>query len=251
LDLQNQPPAVLPFDVVVLGRRSIRGFKPDPVPIALLREVIGLAIRAPSSYNTQPWRFSVITGAPLDRIRAGNVERTLGGVAPSREIRAGGEYGGTHRARQIEVAKQLFGAMGIARDDMSGRQDWALRGFRQFDAPVSVIITYDRALHGGDVAPFDCGGVANALVNAAWSRGLGCVINSQGIMQSPVVRAEAGIPDDQVIMIAIAMGWPDEAFPANAVVSNRKGVDEAAVFVGFGGEADQPAAPVKANGEKP
>jgi nitroreductase len=223
------------YDAVVLGRRSIRGFKPDPVPQAVIADVVRLAVRAPSSYNTQPWRFFVITGAPLDRIRAGNVERTLAGVAPSREIRPGDGYDGVHRARQIEVAKQLFGAMGIARDDTVGRQDWMLRGFRQFDAPVSVIITYDRALHGGDVAPFDCGGVANALVNAAWSRGLGCVINSQGIMQSPVVRAEAGIPDDQVIMIAIAMGWPDESFAANAVVSNRKTVDEAAVFVGFEG----------------
>jgi hypothetical protein len=75
--------------------------------------------------------------------------------------------------------------------------------------------------------------VTNALVNAAWSRGLGCVINSQGIMQSPVVREHAHIPDDQVIMICVAMGWPDETFPANAVVSNRKSVDEAVRFVGF------------------
>jgi hypothetical protein len=29
------------------------------------------------------------------------------------------------------------------------------------------------------------------------------------------------------------MGWPDPRFPANAVVSQRKSVDEAAVFVGF------------------
>ncbi len=221
------------YDDVVLGRRSIRGFKPDPVPQDLLKEVIALAIRAPSSFNTQPWRLYVITGEPLDRIRAGNVERNLGGVPPSREIRVGVEYAGAHRERQIEVAKQLFGVMGIERHDTQARQDWVMRGFRQFDAPVSVIVTYDHALHGGDVAPFDCGGLANALVNAAWSRGLGCVINSQGIMQSPVVREHTGIPDDQVIMIAIAMGYPDEEFPANAVVSNRKGLDEAAVFVGF------------------
>ena len=71
------------------------------------------------------------------------------------------------------------------------------------------------------------------MVNAAWSRGLGCVINSQGIMQSPVVREHAKIPDDQVIMICVAMGYPDEEFPANAVVSERKSVNEAAVFVGF------------------
>ncbi len=221
------------YDEVVLGRRSIRGFLKTPVPKDVIREIIELAMRAPSSYNTQPWNFHVIAGAPLDRIRQGNTERNLAGVPDSREFRSHGAYGGVHRERQIEVAKQLFAAMGIARDDKDKRHDWVMRGFRQFDAPVSVVVTYDRSIHGGDIGPFDCGAVTNALVNAAWSRGLGCVINSQGIMQSPVVREHARIPDDQVIMICVAMGWPDESFPANAVVSRRKSVDEAVRFVGF------------------
>jgi nitroreductase len=221
------------FDQVIRGRRSIRGYLPKPVPRALIEEILALAMRAPSSMNTQPWNFHVLTGEPLDRIRAGNTERTLAGVPHSREFRTGQPFAGAHRERQVGVAKQLFGAMGIARDDAARRHDWVLRGFRQFDAPVCVIITYDRVLDGSDDTPFDCGAVTNALVNAAWSRGLGAVINSQGIMQSPVVREHAGIPDDQVIMKAIALGWPDESFPANAVVSERKTVEEAAVFVGF------------------
>jgi nitroreductase len=221
------------YDDVVRGRRSIRGYKQQPVPKAVIKEIIEMAMRAPSSLNTQPWNFYVIAGEPLDRIRAGNTERNLAGVPSSREFRSHGEYTDQHRERQIGVAKQLFGAMGIERHDKEKRQDWVLRGFRQFDAPVSVVVTYDRSIHGGDIAPFDCGAVANALVNAAWSRGLGSVINSQGIMQSPVVREHAAIPEDQVIMISIAMGYPDDSFPANAVVSQRKSVEEAAVFVGF------------------
>jgi nitroreductase len=223
----------LSFDDVVLGRRSIRGYKPDAVPKALIKEVIAMAMRAPSSLNTQPWNFYVVGGAVLDKIRAGNTERNLAGVPSSREFRSHGEYDGAHRERQIGVAKQLFGAMGIERHDQEKRKDWVLRGFRQFDAPVSIVVTYDRSIHGGDIGPFDCGAVTNALVNAAWSRGLGCVINSQGIMQSPVVREHAGISEDQVIMICVAMGYPDDSFPANAVVSQRKSVDEAAVFVGI------------------
>jgi nitroreductase len=229
--MRVKPP--LTFDEVVLGRRSIRGYTRDPVPRALIREVIAIAMRAPSSLNTQPWNFYVVSGAPLDRIRAGNTERNLAGVPSSREFRSHGEYAGQHRERQIGIAKLLFQAMGIERHDQDKRKDWVLRGFRQFDAPVSIVVTYDRSIHGGDIAPFDCGAVANALVNAAWSRGLGCVINSQGIMQSPVVREHAKIPDDQVIMICVAMGWPDNSFPANAVVSERKSVDDATVFVGF------------------
>jgi nitroreductase len=225
----------LDFDAVIRGRRSIRGYKPDPVPRALIEEVLALAMRAPSSMNTQPYNFYVLTGEPLDRIRAGNTERMVAGVPQSREFRTGTPFAGIHRDRQIGVAKQLFAAMGIARDDADARQDWVLRGFRQFDAPVCVIITYDKVLADSDDTAFDCGAVATALVNAAWSRGLGAVINSQGIMQSPVVREHAGIADDQVIMKSIALGWPDDSFPANAVVSTRKSVDEAAVFVGFDG----------------
>ena len=221
------------YDDVILSRRSIRGYLPDPVPRALIQEVLSLAMRAPSSMNTQPWHFHVITGEPLARIRAGTTERMLAGVPQSREFRPGPAFAGAHRDRQVAVAKQLFAAMGIARDDAERRQDWVMRGFRQFDAPVCVIIAYDRAVDGSDDTPFDCGAVATALVNAAWSRGLGTVINSQGIMQSPVVREHAEIPDDQGIMKTIALGGPDETFPANAVVSERRAVNEAAVFVGF------------------
>ena len=56
-----------------------------------------------------------------------------------------------------------------------------------------------------------------------------------GVMRGfrPVVREFAGVADDPVIMKSIALGWPDETFPANAVVSERKSVAEATVFVGF------------------
>jgi nitroreductase len=221
------------FDDVILGRRSIRGYKPDPVPQALMEEILTLAMRSPSSMNTQPWNFTVVSGEVLNKIRVGNTERNVAGVPQSREFRTGSAFTGEHRDRQVGVAKQLFGAMGIERDDKEGRTDWVLRGFRQFDAPVCVIITYDRVLADSDDTPFDCGAVTTALVNAAWSRGLGAVINSQGIMQSPVVREHAGIAEDQVIMKAVAIGWPDETFPANAVVSERKSVAEAARFLGF------------------
>ena len=223
------------FDDVIRGRRSIRGYKPDAVPKALIEEILALAMRAPSSMNTQPYNFTVLTGETLDRIRAGNTERNLAGVPHSREFRIGKAFEGQHRDRQVGVAKQLFAAMDIAREDKEARLDWVLRGFRQFDAPVCIIITYDRELSESDDTAFDCGAVTTALVNAAWSRGLGAVINSQGIMQSPVVREHAGISDDQIIMKAVALGWPDDSFPANAVVSERRSVDEAAVFIGFDG----------------
>ena len=221
------------FDEVVLGRRSIRGFKSDPVPKDLIREIVHLATRAPSSMNTQPWYFHVVAGEALERIRHGNTERNLDGVPASREIRTHGPYEGVHRERQKVIAAQLFEAMDIEWADKVRRKDWVLRGFRQFDAPVSVVVTFDKTLDHNDTAIFDCGAVVNSLVNAAWSRGLGAVINGQGIMQSPVVREHARIPEDQIIMSCVAMGFPQEDFPANHVVSTRREVNEVVNFVGY------------------
>src|SRR5258708_271327 len=119
------------FDDVILGRRSIRGYKPDPVPRVLIEEIIALAMRAPSSMNTQPWNFYVLTGEPLNRIRAGNTERMVAGIPQSREFRTGQPFAGPHRDRQVGVAKQLFSAMGIAPEDKEMAQDWGLHAFRQ------------------------------------------------------------------------------------------------------------------------
>src|SRR5258707_15039635 len=101
-------PRAATFDDVVLGRRSIRGYKPDPVPKALIKEIIGLAMRAPSSMNTQPWNFYVITGEPLNRIRAGNTQRMGAGVPQSRQFRTGQVFAGQHRYRQGCVVNQFI-----------------------------------------------------------------------------------------------------------------------------------------------
>ncbi len=225
------------FDDLVRARRSIRGYKPDPVPREVIKEIIDLAVGAPSSMNTQPWHFHVVAGAALDRIRQGNTERNLAGVKPQREIPMHGAYEGVHRQRQIDVAVQLFEAMGIDRYDKERRQDWVMRGFRQFDAPVSIVVTYDKSLDpGATIAHFDLGAVTYGLVLAAWTRGLGAVINGQGIMQSAVVREHARIPEDQVIMTCVAMGYPDDTFAANEVKSLRRPADEVATFIGFDGD---------------
>jgi nitroreductase len=48
-------------------RRSIRAYKPDPVPADILREIVALGRHAPSGSNIQPWRVRVLTGARLKR----------------------------------------------------------------------------------------------------------------------------------------------------------------------------------------
>ena len=221
------------LEKVMRERRSIRGFKDEPVSKILLEDIIALANRAPSSMNTQPWHLHVLTGKPLEAVREGNTDRMLAGMTPVREIEDYAAYEGEHRKRQIEIAVQLFEAMGIRREDAERRQDWVMRGFRQFDAPVSIVVCFDRSLIKNTIAHFDTGAMTYGLVLAAWSKGLGAVINGQGIMQSSVVRQAAMIPDDQVILTCVALGWPDEDFAANSVISHRRPLENVTCFLGF------------------
>ena len=103
-----------------------------------------------------------------------------------------------------------------------------MSGFRQFDAPVCVIVTYDRVLDGSDDSPLDCGAVTTACQR--------CLVAGLGLLdQQPGHHALNGAAracrhrrsGDH------ALGWPDETFPPNAVISERKSVAEASVFVGF------------------
>jgi len=87
------------------------------------------------------------------------------------------------------------------------------------------------------------GAMTYGLVLAAWSKGLGTVmngqgimqspVNGQGIMQSPVVREAANIPEDQVILTCVALGWPDKEFVANSVVSRRRPIENVTRYLGF------------------
>ena len=155
------------LEKVMRGRRSIRGFRNEPVSKTLLEDIIALANRAPSSMNTQPWHLHVLTGKPLEAVRKGNTERMLAGMTTVRDIEDYAAYEGEHRKRQIEIAVQLFDAMGIRREDAERRQDWVMRGFRQFDAPVSIVVCFDRSLIENTIAHFDTGAMTYGLVLAA------------------------------------------------------------------------------------
>jgi nitroreductase len=223
------------FQALVNSRRSVRGFKKQPVPRAVIEAIIDDAKRAPSSMNTQPWHVHVLTGEPLEQVRRRNMEEMIAGAKAKRDIVTHGEYQGIHRFRQVEIAKKLFAAMGIARDDKPMRQDWVMRGFRQFDAPVSLVLTYDRVLDPGATCHFDLGALCYGIVLAAWDRGLGSVVNGQGITRSDIVREVANIPEDQVIMTCVALGYPDDDFAANGVKSDRSPNSD---FVRYHGFAD-------------
>ncbi|MDZ7831536.1 MAG: nitroreductase [Desulfobacterales bacterium] len=214
-------------------RRSIRGFKADPVPGVLLKEILETATRAPSALNSQPWEFAVITGPVLDQIRAANVEKLRNGapMAPD-HVAALWPKESVYRERQVELAKQIFNLMGIAREDKENRSAWQERGFRFFDAPAAIIVMTDQML--SESGPLlDIGMVVENICLAAVARGLGTCIEDQGIFYPEVIRNLAGIPETKRLIIGIAVGYPDRDHAANQLKTPRAPVDQITTWIGF------------------
>ena len=218
----------------IKSRKSIRGYKPDPVPKEVLAEILEAAIRAPSGMNTQPWEFTVVAGDVIKKIRQANIEKFSAGIMPQAEARrtGGGEsYTGIHRERQVAVAVQLFQLMGIGREDREKRTEWMKRGFRFFDAPAAIILSIDKSI--GTAAQFDIGAISQTIALVALNHGLGTCIQGQGISYPDVIRKFTGIPESKVMVICLTIGYPDWDFPANAVQSEREPVKKVTTWCGI------------------
>jgi nitroreductase len=217
-------------------RKSIRKFKPDPVPRDVLREILGIASRAPSAMNTQPWEFVVMAGEVLERVRRANLEKLHAGQAlqPEHPV-IGWPQDSVYRRRQVELGMALFRLMDIPRNDPVKRMQWLERGFRYFDAPAAVILAADRMLGTGEPL-LDLGAVMQTLCLAALDHGLGTCIEDQGVMYPDVIREQTGIPAQKRLIIAIAIGYPEEDFPANRIESLREPVDDVTTWCGFDGD---------------
>jgi len=100
-------------------RKSIRGFKKDPVPKEILRDILEISCRAPSGSNSQPWEFSVVGGDILEKIRQENVKMFRSGASvnlyPTSSSSAAASI---YQKRSMEVTRMISELMGIERNDV-------------------------------------------------------------------------------------------------------------------------------------
>lgn len=223
------------MDVIeaVKKRKSIRGYRPDPVPKQVLERILALASHAPSAMNTQPWEFAVLTGEVLENVRRSNVDLLNSGVPPNPEhVVVSWPKESIYRQRQVDLAKQLFQLMDIPREDKEKRAKWLERGFRYFDAPAVIVISADRCLSASGPL-LDIGALIQTICLTAVHFGLGTCIEDQGVAYPEVLRKHARIPESKRIIAAIAIGYPDWDFPANKVESEREPVNNITTWLGF------------------
>ena len=209
---------------VIRERRSTRMFLPhQPVPQELVYEALNLAVRAPSNSNIQPWHTVFATGAARDRLVTALLAEARSKppeIPPLPEAFA-------HLRR--ELGAQLYGSMGIAREDTDGRRAASLRNWEFFRAPLAGIV----CIHG-DLGPADClcvGMHLQTLLLALTARGVGTCVQVSIAGYPDIVREQLDIPEEFNILCGLAVGYPDPDFPANKLRIARNPLDEHVVFL--------------------
>ena len=220
-------------DAAIVSRRAVRAFLPEPVPRAVLEDILRVASRAPSGTNTQPWNVHVLTGPALSRLSAA----ILAIYDDAEQLaRHKDEYSyypekwvEPYAGRRRKIGLQLYGLLGIGRGDTEKmRTQWA-RNYRFFDAPVGLIFSIDRALAQGSW--LDYGMFLENIMIAARARGLDSCPQAAFIQFHQVIREQLGIGNDHTIVCGMSLGRADMSKPENTLVTERQPIESFVHFV--------------------
>jgi len=216
------------------SRLACRWFLDRPVDAALVRDLIAQAARAASGGNLQPWHVYALTGAPLAAIKR-EVATAIAGRDPRHDDAEYPIYPKTmwepYKSRREAHGVQLYGALGVARDDGDGRLVQYRRNFEFFNAPVALFIAVDRKLGPGQWA--DLGGYIHALMYLARGHGLDTCPQESWARMHRIVRPFVNMPPQQMLFCAVAIGYGDRRHPANGFRSPRAPLGEFCTFLGF------------------
>lgn len=219
-------------DAAIASRRSMRAFLPTPVPQALLEDILGLAARAPSGTNIQPWQVHVLTGAAKDRLcdRICAIYENPAELAHhEREYDYyPKEWTSPYIERRRKVGWDLYKLLGIAKADKEAMHRQHGRNYRFFDAPVGLLFSIDRILEQGSW--LDYGMFLQNLMIAARARGLHTCSQAAFTQFHRVIAEELSLRPDQAIVCGMALGYADPEAVENHLETERADLGEFVTF---------------------
>jgi nitroreductase len=214
-------------------RKSIRAFTDQPVPRETLEKILEISQRAPSGTNTQPWRVWLCTGKVKEAITEDVLAAARAGEGKGYEHTNyyPSQWNDLHRDRRRGVGWQLYGLLGIQKGDREGSARQGGRNFEFFDAPVGLFITIDKYLTLGNWA--DVGMYVQTVMLAARGFNLDTCAQAAWVGHQETVFKHLGVPDDQLLVSGMSLGYADHSKIENTLVSDREDLANVAHWVGF------------------
>ena len=213
-------------DAAITSRRSIRAFLDKPVAREDIERILEVAARAPSGTNTQPWKVYVLTGEARrklsDAILAVNADPQQARAHTEEYAYYPREWVSPYIDRRRKVGWDLYSLLGLTRDNKAGMAAQHARNYAFFDAPAGFIFTLDRIMEQGSW--LDYGMFLQNIMVAARGRGLDTCPQAAFTQYHRVIAAQLGLPDNEMVVCGMALGWADPARIENSLVTEREPV---------------------------
>lgn len=221
-------------EAALLGRRSVRAFRPDPIGAELVERLLDVAARAPSGTNMQPWRVYALAGEAKealseDLVRAHDEEPALGRV--SEYDYYPDPFFEPYLSRRRKIGFALYGLLGIGRGDRARMHAQHGRNLIFFGAPVGLIFTIDRRLKVGSW--LDYGMFLQGLMTAARAHGLETCPQVAFAPFHATIRKHVPITDEEVVVCGMALGYEDTTAIENTLRTERAPARDFTTFLGF------------------
>ncbi|MDZ7653165.1 MAG: nitroreductase [Burkholderiaceae bacterium] len=220
-------------DYAITSRRSMRAFLPTPVPRTTIEEILSVAARAPSGTNTQPWKVAVLTGAArqrlVDAISAAYDDPQQRKLHVEEYAYYPTQWVDPYLARRRKVGWDLYGLLGISRDDKARMHAQHGRNYRFFDAPVGLLFSIDRVMAQGSW--LDYGMFLQNIMVAARARGLDTCPQAAFTQFHAIIRAQLALPDNEMVVCGMSLGYADMSHVENTLQTEREPVGGFARFL--------------------
>jgi nitroreductase len=209
----------------IVARRSVRGFLDQEIEPALLKEIAVRAARAATGGNIQPWHVDIVQGEAMARLKA-----IMAGKIERRETETPGydiypkEMTDLYRQRTFAIGEEMYGRLGIPREDKRARAIWFARNFQFFGAPAAYFVTVDRRM--GPPQWADLGMYLQNLMLLAVEHGLATCPQECWAVFPTTVEAFLGTPAERMLFCGVAIGHEDKDDPANLTRSARAPEEE-------------------------
>ncbi|MGD0354114.1 MAG: nitroreductase [Dehalococcoidia bacterium] len=202
----------------IKSRYSVRAFKSDPVPKKVLKELLSVSLRAPSWANTQTWELAVAGGDVMKDLKETMASRAFAQDERGPDIPRP-EWISPYKERRRENGLRLYELLGIRRDDVEKQLNWFVEMYRFFDAPSAIFIFTERDVSVW--AMMNIGLLAQTISLAALNYGLGSIMLAAGASYPDIVRKKLNVPYSRQLVIAMAIGYPDNDAAVNKFRTER------------------------------
>lgn len=228
-----QTPEQRIVDAAITSRRSMRAFLPTPVAKEDIAAILEVAARAPSGTNIQPWQVYVLTGATREKLstellRAHN-DKEIGKQHVDEYHYYPREWVSPFLDRRRKVGWDLYGLLGLTRENKAGMHAQHGRNYTFFDAPVGLIFTIDRRLERGSW--LDYGMFLQNIMVAARGRGLDTCPQAAFTQYHRIITDILQLPPNEMVVCGMSLGYADPDKIENTLVTEREPVSSFVKFV--------------------